>query len=423
MENNFYNKGQSLVGIIIIPVITGLIIIGGLYFYFSKQIPEIPEITKKSTEEETTSPARPSVDEVAPQLDKIESNQRSLIEALHQAEMFLEQGQGKEAYDVLDAFDEELYEFFVLLSNQKNIEQGVLGNEERIERIRKAEWEVYNTFYDEKEVFGQTPELIQKWSDIEKRITEKLKDSMVSAAEVMRLEYWEEIQGQQGSWMPIPVIFAQEPLAPQVIYIARYPDPIDPGSSGCFNYSCSKYESWAELSTGNLREQDRNNAAGTSTIEINITSGENGKELALDPVNKRAEWLDPQKGKFGLSGGRDASINPFEMFQQQLQSEQYEMKGTEIIDGQEVYVLIHTIYKLDFTRIYVSAATYLPIREILYTEIIEVNPTGVIHTGEIEKNTNIIIEGKFIERNELPSDFFELKIPDGYRLEDFVPFG
>ncbi|MCH7605434.1 hypothetical protein IID24_05610 [Patescibacteria group bacterium] len=386
------------------------IMIGGIVFFLITIRPSI----------DTT---RPSVDEVVLRLDKIESSQRSLIEALHQTEMFLEQGQGKEAYDALDAFDEELYEFFVLSSNKKEIERGVVGSEEKIERIRKAEWEVYHMFYDKKEMFSQAPELIQKWSDIEKRITEKLKDSMVSAAEVMSLEYWEEIQGQQGSWMPIPAVFAQEPLAPQVIYIARYPDPIDPGSTGCFNFSCSKYESWAELSTGNLREQDRINAAGSSIIEINITSGESGKELALDPVNKRAEWLNPQEGKFGLSGGKDASLNPFEMFQQQLQSEQYEMKGTEIIDGQEVYVLKQTVYKLDFNMIYVSAATYLPIREILYREIIEVTPAGVIHTGEIEKNTNIIIEGKFIKRSELPLDFFELKIPDGYRLEDFVPFG
>ncbi|MCH7828473.1 hypothetical protein IH982_01225 [Patescibacteria group bacterium] len=51
MENNFYSKGQSLVGIAIISVIISLIVIGGLYFYFSKQIPEVSKISEKQAEE------------------------------------------------------------------------------------------------------------------------------------------------------------------------------------------------------------------------------------------------------------------------------------------------------------------------------------------------------------------------------------
>jgi len=53
MENsNFYNQGQSLVRIIVVLVIVSLIG-GGLYFYLSKQIPEVPEIHQKPTEEVT----------------------------------------------------------------------------------------------------------------------------------------------------------------------------------------------------------------------------------------------------------------------------------------------------------------------------------------------------------------------------------
>ena len=47
----FYDRGQSLVGIIIIPVIVGLIITSGLYLYFSKQIPEVPKISEKPAAE------------------------------------------------------------------------------------------------------------------------------------------------------------------------------------------------------------------------------------------------------------------------------------------------------------------------------------------------------------------------------------
>ena len=49
-KGNFRNKGQSLIGIIVVLVIVGLIS-GGLYYYLSKQIPEVPEIPKKPAEE------------------------------------------------------------------------------------------------------------------------------------------------------------------------------------------------------------------------------------------------------------------------------------------------------------------------------------------------------------------------------------
>ncbi|MDI6883065.1 MAG: hypothetical protein QMC93_01135 [Patescibacteria group bacterium] len=57
---NHGNKGQSLIGIIVVLVIVGLIS-GGLYLYLSKQVPEIPEIPEKPAEkviksEEVTPP-------------------------------------------------------------------------------------------------------------------------------------------------------------------------------------------------------------------------------------------------------------------------------------------------------------------------------------------------------------------------------
>lgn len=55
MKNDFRNRGQSLIGIIIVLVVVGLIS-GSLYLYFSKQIPEVPEIPEKLTKEEATPP-------------------------------------------------------------------------------------------------------------------------------------------------------------------------------------------------------------------------------------------------------------------------------------------------------------------------------------------------------------------------------
>ncbi len=51
MKTIFHNQGQTLAGVLIVLAIVGLIT-SGLYYYLSKQIPEIPEITKKSAEEE-----------------------------------------------------------------------------------------------------------------------------------------------------------------------------------------------------------------------------------------------------------------------------------------------------------------------------------------------------------------------------------
>jgi len=50
---NFHNRGQSLIGIIIVLIVVGLIG-GGLYYYLQKQIPEVPEIPKKPAEEVVT---------------------------------------------------------------------------------------------------------------------------------------------------------------------------------------------------------------------------------------------------------------------------------------------------------------------------------------------------------------------------------
>lgn len=62
---NFYNGGQSLVGIIIVLVVVSLIT-GGLYLYFSKQIPKVPETSKEITETETVSPKEEAEEKLIP---------------------------------------------------------------------------------------------------------------------------------------------------------------------------------------------------------------------------------------------------------------------------------------------------------------------------------------------------------------------
>ena len=55
MKDNFYNRGQSLIGIIIVLVAVGLIS-GGLYYYLSRQIPEVPKISEKTPTGEIVGP-------------------------------------------------------------------------------------------------------------------------------------------------------------------------------------------------------------------------------------------------------------------------------------------------------------------------------------------------------------------------------
>jgi hypothetical protein len=63
MDTDFYNHGQSLIGIVIVLVIVGLMA-GGLYFYLSKQLPEVPEITEKAIEEKVIEPEEEMPEEI-----------------------------------------------------------------------------------------------------------------------------------------------------------------------------------------------------------------------------------------------------------------------------------------------------------------------------------------------------------------------
>jgi len=68
------NRGQSLIGIIIVLVMTGLIT-GGLYYYFQKQTPEVLKLTEKKTAKiEETIPLlgeEKTKEEITPQIKKI----------------------------------------------------------------------------------------------------------------------------------------------------------------------------------------------------------------------------------------------------------------------------------------------------------------------------------------------------------------
>ncbi|MCP6726642.1 MAG: hypothetical protein KJI69_01200 [Patescibacteria group bacterium] len=102
MENNFYNRrGQSLVSIIIVSVIISLIIISGLYFYFSRQIPDTSEITKNTIQEKTT-------ENIIQDEEKISDNKPS--EQLQQQNANNEDYiyQKSELYEKIEIIDEQI---------------------------------------------------------------------------------------------------------------------------------------------------------------------------------------------------------------------------------------------------------------------------------------------------------------------------
>ncbi len=79
-QKNF-NREYGLTGIIITLVMVGLII-GGLYYYLSKQIPEIPEVTEKETiePEGTVSPTEEEkIEEITPQSGEITPTQEEPV--------------------------------------------------------------------------------------------------------------------------------------------------------------------------------------------------------------------------------------------------------------------------------------------------------------------------------------------------------
>ena len=71
MRINFHNRGQSLIGIIIILIVVGLISCGLYYYYLQKQIPEVSEIPEKPKEEVVPSEEIAPPEEVVPPKEEI----------------------------------------------------------------------------------------------------------------------------------------------------------------------------------------------------------------------------------------------------------------------------------------------------------------------------------------------------------------
>lgn len=67
---NFFNQGQILIGIIVV-IATVVVIVGGLYYSFQRQMPETPEIIEKPAEEEVITPSPEAPEEELPEEKEI----------------------------------------------------------------------------------------------------------------------------------------------------------------------------------------------------------------------------------------------------------------------------------------------------------------------------------------------------------------
>ena len=278
-----------------------------------------------------------------------------------------------------------------------------------------CQWKPYKSEYyatNEKSLMQRVPEAIKKdFSEIEKKYLKEFLFNIKSPAPEM---VGEVIHKK----VIIDPVYAKE--TPTMTLIQP----------------CWTYESWIDLDGNRYRQELRvsssqppgfeyivesTDEAGNPVevkqycdIEIDITDGETGKKLALNPYLKAAEWIDPKKGKHGI--GEEIIEDPYTVFKTRLETEECHFDGTEIFEGKETYKIKCPLFDIGYRLYYIDAQTYLPVEELSFQRSWA--------EGEIELFIAYkYIIGEIIDRESLPVDFFELKIPIDYKLQEWTPFG
>ncbi|MDP2946657.1 MAG: hypothetical protein Q8N88_00945 [Nanoarchaeota archaeon] len=179
----------------------------------------------------------------------------------------------------------------------------------------------------------------------------------------------------------------------------------------------SYYEVWINLETGDIRQELETNYGK----EINVLNGKTQKKLALDVNNKLAEWINEGSLKVGImSEGTDDSQT---QFKNKLRNKECYLDGVDVIAENPIYVLKCPIYDLDYHLYHILADSHLPLREMFFREKIISEPE-IFKTGEIEFfQDSWFIIAEVVSEEDLPDNFFDQKIPDDYKIEDWVPIG
>jgi hypothetical protein len=434
------------------------------------QFPEIKKVTgnKEEQQKEVKEKELGEKESIA-RLIEVQSLLVSLISDIKKATENTNKGNVSLVPEFLENYEEKFSNFNLKIS-QLEIEK--ISDKNLITNLRKSEWENYKSFLDLKKSLTNYPQFSQKVTEIENLIEDNLKNQILKAVKTLTIKNKVSSSFKSPFLAGIIKIFLAQTTPSQKVIHKR----VSSGESW-------KYESWIELETGNIRQEIRIKTAREIISEIDITDGKTGKKLALNPDKKLAEWLDPKKGKIGI--GDEQTKDPFTIFQTDLEEGKCHLEGADIFENKEVYVIECPFYEREYFKIkgecvveskefgkkcigqgeickeevldpnkeiytlkcpdyeivgepteqwghyntkeyklfYIDVQTYFPIKELIYEEHLYLEER-VPNEFKLYKTLNFSYqyEGEIIDRELLPPDFFELKIPDGYELKEWVGY-
>jgi len=424
------NPQKGATNILVVVAVLALISTA-TYFIVSKKSSQPPSVPKKEISRQISQPESQLGDdnisrqETSKAKDLIESLTRSLREELLKIEP-------TDTPSIVAAIKkyEASFNSYTATINRLNIET---VDKNLLKSIRLGEWGNYKLYLTVKQRFTTNSLASQTIATTQKILDGYLKSQSIQALSRIVIKPSKKSTAlfpRFASKIDKMIINTVKAAGQRnVIHKKVILDPDDPGKSGRI-LICWGYESWIDLESGDIRQEQDVTFGNKCQTEIDITEGATGRKLGLNPVDKLAEWIIPPKRGIGDETKKD----PYSDFKDQLETGEYILLGTDIFNGQEVYVLKRPGYKLDYEIISLDAVSYLPVRSLSYIEdviIIEPTPDAddptiskLIRTGKLINNFGLrYIVGEVIEKESLPSDFFELKIPDGYELKLWVPHG
>ena len=462
---------KDILIIIVLITVTGSLF---AYEYWWKpkqelEISEIPEVAEKLTEKEGAKPEKeeappPAKEETPPEevtppkptinIKEVQSTIASLIEELNATLEMADQGDISSISKALQDYKGK-FTSFSSISEQINIKE---QTKKDIADLRYKEWENYKLFLDLKQKVASYSQLSDKITNIENLIENYLENQTLEATKALLIPKFRETSYLDQNFLLISlkeflgIIPVQAAFEKGVIHKKVIIDPAYAKETWTMTLiqPCWTYESWIDLDTNRYRQElhvsssrppgfeyvvESTDEAGRPLEtkeycdhEIDVTDGTTGKKLALNSYSKLAEWIDPTKGKHGI--GDEITKDPYTVFKTRLEKEECHFDGTDTFEGKEVYKIKCPTYDVNYRLYYIDAQTYLPVEEMLFEEILEyewqqeTKTSKVIHTGKMRLIMAYrYIIGEIIDRESIPIDFFELKIPPDYKLQEWTPYG
>jgi len=456
--------------ILILAVIAG----GGIFGYIEYSNKEIISLTKfsevKKPEKVVEEKTKPKEEKPTISIEEVQSTLTSLIGNLKGTIKIVNQGNISLISESLENYKKKFSEFS-LKSNQLEIEK--ILDKNLITNLRRSEWENYKLFLDLEKLLSNHPQFSQKITEIEDLIESELKTQILKSVEILTPKT------KASSYLEI------SPFSKVINFFLVYAADLQKIiHKKVFSGENWKYESWIELETGNIRQEIKIKTTREIISEIDITDGETGKKLALNPEEKLAEWLDPKKGKHGI--GDEETKDPFTVFKTNLEEGKCSLEGVDIVENKEVYLVECPFYEREYFRIkgectiegkefgkkcisqgeiceeeildpnkeiytlkcldyeiigdsaqqwghyntkeyklfYIDVQIYFPIKELVYEEHLYLEEK-IPNEFKLYKTLNFSyqFEGEIIDRESLPADFFELEIPSDYKLQEWTPYG